>query len=238
MIKRGDELSVTNNSSSSSSSSLSAFSFTSLKASTTKKLTITRPWHGDIDDEETKKLIQEAMPEIEEAKFKKAMILVGGIVTTGEKKAAAGQRSKLQKEKTKKVRDCLNIIKERTPGAFDKREFMIGTYAITKMTYGCGVNMNTISQNNKLAGTVHNVLTNKKTRWKCREISLTCHVKGHLVEPWQAERYTVVRTMRRIMIKDQNLGRNSQKNGLTTSKEKGKGIDGRHTDLFRYWQKC
>jgi hypothetical protein len=61
--------------------------------------------------------------------------------------------------------------------------------------------MNTISQNDGLAGTVHNVLTNKKTRWKCREISLTCHVKGHLVEPWQAERYTVVRTMRRIMIK-------------------------------------
>ena len=84
--------------------------------------------------------------------------MVGGIVTTGEK-GAIGQRSELQREKLKKVKECLEIVKERTPEAFDKREFMIRTYAITKMSYGCGVNMNTISQNDKLAGTVHNVLT-------------------------------------------------------------------------------
>ena len=62
------------------------------------------------------------------------MILVGGVVTTGER-GAEGQRAELQKEKVKKVRECLESVKERTPETVEKSEFMIGTYAITKMTW-------------------------------------------------------------------------------------------------------
>ena len=87
--------------------------------------------------------MKKTMPEIEEEKYKKAVILVGGIVTTGEKGAKAkGERTGLQKEKVNKVKECLEIIQEKTPVTFEKTEFMIGTYTITKMTYGCGAPCN------------------------------------------------------------------------------------------------
>ena len=116
------------------------------------------------------------------------------------------RKSPVTGKRRTKVRQTLKLI-ERTPGAFDKREQMVGVYAMTKYTYACGVNMNTYSQDALMASSVHGVITNGKTRWRNRAVTLTYQVRGHLVEPWQATRYTAVRTLRRIMQKREQIKR-------------------------------
>lgn len=96
--------------------------------------------------------------------------------------------------------------------------------------------MSTISQNEKIAAEVHSVLENGKARWKCQAISLTCHDEGYLVEPWQAERYTTVRTLRRLMRKRPNFG-NRFKEEWTYYVQEMKGKNGKLSCHFRLWFK-
>ena len=160
-----------------------------------------------VNDKKTEDFVKQIIPELKQEAYKKATILVGGIVTTGQAQQSLAQRANLQEQKRDKVKDSLTLV-ERTGASFEKREQLIGTYAITKMTYGCGVNLNTWDQNSRISGRVHNVLANGKTNWKCRAITLTYHARSHLVEPWQAERYTAVRTIRRLMQKRETIKHN------------------------------
>ena len=97
-----------------------------------------------------------------------------------------------------------------TQGSFESREQLVGVYAMTKLTYACGVNMETPHSATQYTGKVHSVLTNKKTKWRCQAITMTMHVRGHLVDPFQAERYTAVRTMRRLITKREKLRKEFQ----------------------------
>jgi len=160
-----------------------------------------------INDVGVERQVKERLPGIRESAYRKAMVLVGGAVTTGQKQQTAQERAAIEKNKGEKVRKTLLAI-ERTRQPFEKLERMVGTYAMTQHTYGCGVSIGTWDQEAKLAGRIHTVITKGKTRWKCRTSTMTLHAKGHMVEPWQASRYTALRTIRRIAGKREKMRNN------------------------------
>ena len=132
--------------------------------------------------------------------IRKAMVLVGGIVTSGQLGPTNIERSKLQDKKRDEFKDAMKRIAS-TPQAFEAREMLIGTYAMTKKTYACGANMEGPRELTNERGSVHNSSKAGKVRWSCQAIVMTMHARGHLVDPWQAEKYTAIRTMRRLIMK-------------------------------------
>ena len=168
-----------------------------------------RPGHWDtgckLNAAKTKALASNGRTEEEiEERFQdiglecsKAIVLVGGNLSNG-RETSRQARDKLAARRYDKMKEVLERI-DKAPEFFEFRDALISRNASPVGYYGSELHIPSASVTQNLGGRVHRIVTAGRARWRARAATLTLPAHGHLVDPFQAQRYWALLTGRRAL---------------------------------------